>query len=289
MKAPAATVIVLTILAIISACAGAPTDEAGPATIGSSGLGLTIELPGDTDVRGFQLALESCHASSVVSADEALAVLLKPSIIADRLDSPFDTHVAHHFADRFVALEAGCYNVFAQPVDMAGQPSSDCASASAHGIEVHHGLSSEIQLISRCKGKARTALDAVAAINHSPLIVSLVVHKFDPACSKVEVCASATDANLDPLEFDWGQNAGPAIADDFAIVRSFRDDDPSSRAYTECVTFTVGSADDYQFTVAVHDLMDQRDGQTVRIPGSEARAIFAVSAAAMTSSNCPAD
>lgn len=220
--------------------------------LGSTGLALSIDYKGDSDVAGFRYRIETCEGDLVVKKDKDLEDLSLPGMIPAFENAPFDARSSHLFSDHFMVLPAGCYNVRVKPITKSGDVSQDCSAAQADGVEVHKGLTTEILLVSQCKGPKRGGLDVIAALNHPPVLKTL---KYDPSkfvfeCEETVVCATAYDPDGDPLEFVWERL-------DDSYVHSFEVLEPrhvEGKYVTECIKFVPLWYGSYDIKVTVYDL-----------------------------------
>jgi hypothetical protein len=160
-------------------------------------------------------------------------------------DEPLPASVAgpgsgmHRFADRLFLLPPGPCRVCATPLAGAA-PSMECARAEA-AAEVVAGQTSEILLVSQCRGQATGGLDVVVGLNDPPVIGALDIapSKFITVCQSAALAVSASDPDGDDLSVSWAVVSGP----DGASLR------PAGRT----ATFS-GPAGDYQLAVTATDV-----------------------------------
>ncbi len=137
----------------------------------------------------------------------------------------------------------------------------------------------------------------VAALNHPPELEDLKFDKFNHECDKVKICATASDPDGDPLEFEWMQTDGPKLVEEISPVApkypycedscdDVDDHKTSDGAITRCIEMTLGEAGVYKFRLGVHDLY-WTDGRLVRFPDSSATMKFPVYAAEKADRKCP--
>jgi hypothetical protein len=184
-----------------------------------------------------------------------LSTMLLPGGIPAWENSPLDKSSKHPFADHFEVLPAGCYNVQATPLAGNASVSQDCAAAFMNDVEVDDGLTTEIFMISQCKGIPTGAIDSVVALNRPPTLLNLTFtpSKFIASGQKTTVCATATDPNGDPLEFQWDQIGGSLCGADVVS------DSKLAGSTTECVDIEPMEAGDYLFDVRIYDLLHNED------------------------------
>jgi hypothetical protein len=173
-------------------------------------------------------------------------------------NSPLDKSSAHPFSDHFEVVPAGCYDVRGTPLGTDGNASTECAPAWSNGTKVNNGLTTEIFLISQCKGAAVGAVDSVIALNQPPELTQLTFtpSKFIVQGTSAQVCATAHDPNGDPMQFAWAHLDNQACNAP-AVV--------SNNGSTECVTIAPMNAGSYQFQVTIYDLIHDETGKLVRV------------------------
>ncbi len=282
-------------LLLFVGCADVDDDEPAPDDgVDETGVELTVDFVGDTDVAGFKFVIRECvkdkpHAGPIASKTKKdLEDLYLPGMIPEFENDPFDEHSSHLFADFYTSLKPGCYDVEVIPITKSGQPSNDCDKAEEPKVEVKDGKTTEVLLISQCEGGEKGGLDIVAALNHPPEIKKLKYKKFNHECDKVKVCATAFDPDGDPLEFEWAQIGGPKLASPIKSVDDkkiscpkpcgydeYKDYVKDVRSVTSCVEFQLGEVGDYKFKLNVYDLM-WIDGGLERFPDSSTSFKFPV-------------
>jgi hypothetical protein len=191
---------------------------------------------------------------------ENLVDMLLPGGISAWENSPLDKDSKHPFADHFEVLPAGCYNVQAKPLAADASVSKDCYAAFTNGVQVNDGLTTEIFMISQCKGTAVGAIDSIVALNTPPELTSLTFSpsKFILAGQKTTVCATATDKENDPLEFAWSEISGGQCGS------SVISDQKEGNSATECVEIGPMAVGAYIFDVDVYDLLHDENGKLIR-------------------------
>ncbi len=167
----------------------------------------------------------------------ALKDLSLPGGIPSFIDQPFDEFSAHQFADKFLLLDAGCYDIHVQPKRSPSAISKSCVPVEKQGVKVEDGKTEEVLLVSQCSGKEKGALDAIVALNHPP---HLEVFDLDPqkfvTCPpegnpKVTVCAEAVDPDGDPMEFKWEALEGGDHIIDAELVSSYDEAGEAGQCY----------------------------------------------------------
>ncbi len=239
-------------------CSGSPDES--DATAGSTGMHLTLEVGATTGIEGVRYEFTEVDCTTGDSVGDALMIekplddLLLPGGVPELEDAPLDSSSGHAFADHFVTLNPGCYDVVTTPVTVGDFV---CHEAVERQVEVHPGEVTEVFLLNQCDGSAPGAIDAIAAFNHPPelLDVSFDESKFVPSCSEQLICATAADPENDPLDFTWVQTGGPAASGP-AVVRMDVDE---SGATTQCVRFVPSEAGKVELSVTVHDVLHDND------------------------------
>jgi hypothetical protein len=190
-----------------------------------------------------------------------LEKMLLPGGIPAWENSPLDRNSEHPFADHFQVLLAGCYDVSATPLTGGGDLSQDCAAAFENGVQVDDGYTTEIFMISQCKGAAVGAIDTVVALNKPPDLLHLTFtpSKFITEGEKTTVCVTAADPNGDPVEFEWDQIGGSLCG--ATVISSEKWGDFT----TQCVDVEPMEAGDYLFEVRMYDLLHDENNKLIRI------------------------
>jgi hypothetical protein len=245
--------------------AGGPGDGAGATGIAVQAL---VEADLDVDIAHIQYTIDrvACTADEVIEplrreVRTELRTLQLPAGIPAFSNRPLDGASAHQFADHFELLPAGCYDVAATPLTVDAAQSADCGAARRNGVQVRDGETTEIFLLSQCKGPEVGALDAVMAFNQPPQLVNLTYSpsKFIAAGESTTVCVTAADPNGDPLEFEWNQLAGGVDGESILSTQESQD------ASSQCVEIAPTQAGDFLFEVRIYDLLRDDAGAQVRI------------------------
>lgn len=166
------------------------------------------------DVVAIEYTVTTCDGSgAAISAVIPLeSDMVLPGALDTFKDNPLDKDSAHRFADFFQVLDAGCYNVTAQPINSNELPSEHCTGASAENLTVLEGATTEAVLIVQCNTPDPGALDVVTVVNNEPRITNIVFKKKDDSGKLVNggkytcglenyACVVAYDPDRDPLHF----------------------------------------------------------------------------------------
>jgi hypothetical protein len=245
-------------------------DGGGPDEVGSTGLELAVDIVGDTDVAGMRFELQpvSCaDGSPIPGADPIVIVkdledILLPGGIPEFVNAPFDPDSQHVFADAFLVVDAGCYDVTTTPIDAEGAPSQDCRPASARRVEVVESRTTELFLINQCDATDPGAIDIGTGLNHAPELIALEFEesKFGLRCDEQVICATVLDVDGDPLDFAWDllvdlPFVGPNVLSEV---------ENADGSITQCVEITPLAAGRYEVLLRVFDLITV-EGALVRV------------------------
>ena len=144
-----------------------------------TGLALSLTLDAKTDVRGMRFVIDrmSCAGEAVTpfhqSFDKNLEDIRLPGGLPGFEDAPLDGDSSHTFADLFLELDVGCYQLTTQPLAAGGALSVDCERASTSGVRIVEGRTTEILLINQCEGEGSGGIDVVSALDHPPELLKV--------------------------------------------------------------------------------------------------------------------
>ncbi|WP_428266854.1 hypothetical protein [Haliangium sp.] len=260
----------LTALLGSTLAAGCVANDAPPPDVGtSSGLALSLDIVGDTDVAGmrFELRPVSCDDGAPIP-DAALLVIEKdledillPGGIPE-FEGTFDPNSDHVFADAFLVVEAGCYDVTTTPLNADGEPSVDCNPAVARAVQVVEDNTTEVLLINQCDAADPGAIDIGGALNHAPELVNVefAESKFGERCAVQSICATVIDVDNDPVEFVWT----PLTELPFAGPRVVSETQNEDGSVTQCVEIIPQAAGRFEVRVEAYDLFTLA-GEPIRV------------------------
>lgn len=252
-------VMLAAIMAVAAACTGESETGTETMTTTSSGAALTMDIRGATDVGGmrFEITAVDCETGEVTGypeiIDKELEDILIPGGIEDLAGSPLDADSSHVFADAFLSLEAGCYDIMTIPLTAEGEVSEDCAPAVLEAVAVLEGETTEVFLINQCQGEDIGAVDIASALNHPPVIESLwfVESKFVERCAAQVVCATASDPDNDPIEWVWTIPEEPPHYGPEVVSTEVNEDG----TITQCIEVIPWAAGKYEVNLTVYDLV----------------------------------
>ena len=265
-------------LLVAAGCTQAPVEGPdGERTVTrSTGLALTAQMSADADVERFRYTIERTACPGQTQADIDAAALVQEDAL-EAMTFPggmgiaghdYDGDSEHTFADLYQVVEAGCYNVTAEPLLADGSPSQQCRPAMAPNVLVQDGKTTEVLLISQCDGVENGGLDAIASLNVAPAIVSLEYNpsKFIETCQQNTICATARDPENDPLVIEFGAASLADASGALEVVSQERNADGS---VTKCISVAPEVAGEYLYDVTVFDAMYDEDGNLQLIDAQE--------------------
>ena len=234
-----------------------PGDESNA---GNAAMALSTEVSSSSDVARVRTTIQSCDGATRQEIESGLHELSLPDGF-EGTGVPLDQQSSHRFAEAFLALPAGCYNVESMPLDANGQPSAVCFPAHAKEIEVTDGKTAEVWMVSQCDGPDVGAIATTTITNSPPTIrsVSYNPSKFIRAGSSVILSVTAEDPDGDPLEFEWAQVSGPNC--NVSVIR-LEDDGKTEK--TQQVKITPMMDGRYEFGVTIYDLLRDENGKLIR-------------------------
>src|SRR5436190_89524 len=233
MKVRSMCTVWISLLLALPACTD-PPDPVQPVGRLSAALQFPVNPHDVTAVRFDVVAAGgSCDAAAVASKTIALETEPLPASVAGPGAG------MHQFADGLFVLAPGSYLVCATPLAAAG-PSADCGRAQSPA-QVVADQTSEVVLVSQCRGNPSGGLDVVVALNDPPRIGALDIapSKFVTVCQSAALTVTATDPDDDAISYTWSVLSGPEGA--------------SLRAAGATATFS-GPAGDYLLSVTATDV-----------------------------------
>jgi hypothetical protein len=236
---------------------------------GKTGMALqaAVDSTGGTDVALMEYGITriACQAGDKFDplsrqVRVSLTDMLLPGGVPQWENSPLDKNSAHPFADDFEVVPAGCYDITAAPLAADASASQDCAAAFSNGVQVQDGLTTDVFMISQCRGVPTGAVDSTVALNRPPQLLQLTFSpsKYIQAGQKTTVCATATDPNGDPIQFAWSEINGAQCGE--KVISDAKKDNDS----TECVDIAPMEAGSYLFEVGIYDLLHDENGKLIR-------------------------
>ncbi|QRK04688.1 hypothetical protein JQX13_31165 [Archangium violaceum] len=242
-----------------------PEEQFSRHPAGQTGMALTLRVDEETDVAAirFKIDRRQCTDEPFTpfssTIDKPLEEIRLRGGMPGLENVPFDADSSHAFADLFVTLDAGCYDVTTQPLDAEGEASEDCSPASSSGIWVNDGQTREVLLINQCWGPDRGTGDIISALNHPPELVDVVFEdsKFIYQCTGQVVCATVRDPDGDPLEFVWSQEGGAPLYVAPEVLSTTPNADGS---VTECIRTIAEDPGQYVLKVVAYDLLHDPAG-----------------------------
>jgi hypothetical protein len=268
-RRPVALLSTLVFSAVLAGCNPTAVEPEPPPGLTGLSIALRFDSQSDTAAIRYRLLRKSCSGEAFtpldLSVDKPLEDILLPGGIPGFEDQPLDGSSSHAFADLFLDLPPGCYDISTQPLRRDGSASQDCAPASASNVRINDGRTTELFLINQCRGDGRGAIDVISALNHPPALTAVAFErsKFVQRCEEQVVCATAKDPDNDPIEFTWQKVGGAPLLSGPTVVRTTTNPDGST---TQCVRAVAEQTGQYQLAVTVYDLLhDPRNaGRLIR-------------------------
>lgn len=209
----------------------------------------------NSDVTGMKYTVTPCNSpSNPIIVDRPLEDQILPGNIPELANNPLDKDSSHLYADLFLTVTPGCYNISVQPTTAAGGNSAICAPAWKSGVQVAEGETVEVFLMSQCAGNDPSAIDTIAAINHEPSLSKVAFDSSKFVCGGSErICVFGSDVDKDPLEFELVVPTGCTVSGP-----------PIPHFGEACFSITCHDWGRVALTAKVYDLV-WSNGQFVRI------------------------
>jgi hypothetical protein len=188
-----------------SACVPSAEVEQAPDDVSVGRLAISVVPFMGTDVVAIKVKIVPGSSSCSAMAVQEKTGLIRPDVTL----AP-----AHPVTDAFFVLPPGSFRACLTPVSDAarGTPSATCGPVD--GVTtIMSGSTTELSLISQCKGDPRGGLDVLAALNRPPTIddLNMVPSKLALVDHDVVIKVSASDPDRDsPLTFTFSQVSGPS-------------------------------------------------------------------------------
>lgn len=153
--------------------------------------------PGSHDVTAVRIDVVSASDDCAGAALASETVPLSPEMGSSEGDG------AHPYARRSFVLPAGEVRVCAAPL-ASELPSESCAPSDVVA-SVTAGQTTEVSLVSQCRGAGNGAVHAVIALNEAPVISELGVapSSLINVCESATLSLTATDPEGDSLTYAW--------------------------------------------------------------------------------------
>ncbi|MBX2799500.1 MAG: hypothetical protein KTR31_17625 [Myxococcales bacterium] len=254
-------------LIAITGLVGCAPEAELPVEAAQTGAALSVDYFGDTDVVGFHFYVErvACYYGETYPWEHYFAsVNLVDGIFPGQIDfieETLDPSSRHLGADFFVTLSPGCYDVYAYPASAIDdhydyyygwKPSYDCTAVHAEKVEVFAEQTTDVVLVSQCKGDPIGALDTLVLLNHPPEFDLEIDEKFNYECEPVRACATITDPDDDPIEVVWEVTPAPFSIDvEDPVIVGF---DDGHRIWEACADITTQFTKDYNVNIKVYDV-----------------------------------
>jgi hypothetical protein len=189
--------------------AGCAGQIEGPAPQGEAltgRLSIRVDPPSGTDVVAIRVKVVPGGSACSATALQEKVGVIRPDVTLGP---------AHPVTDLFFVLEPGSFRICGTPISdlMKGTSSATCAAAQTDAMVMAEGTT-EVELVSQCKGAPRGGLDVLATLNRPPVItqLDLLPSKLVLVGNDVDMVVTADDPDVDFLTFAFSQIAGPAPA-----------------------------------------------------------------------------
>jgi hypothetical protein len=204
MKGIWAGLLMVSLGGVGSACVPSVEVEEKPDDVSVGRLAVTMVPFTGTDVVAIKVKVVPGSAACTAAALQEKTERIRPDVTL----AP-----GHPVADAFFVLPLGMFRACITPLSdlTRGTPSSTCGPADGLAT-VMAGATSEISVISQCKGEPRGGLDVLAALNRPPIIndLNMVPSKLALINHDVVIEVSASDPDFDFLTFRFTQVSGPS-------------------------------------------------------------------------------
>jgi hypothetical protein len=262
------------LLVIISSAVGCHSGGGGGVTVEQTQAALKVDYLGGSDVVGFQIAaapVPCAVGETATGAATTAFVNLQDNLLSGGASSAMtglSTTSGHVFASVFLTLTPGCYNVTASPasaIDPVAQTftaSVDCAVATAAGVDVKPGQTTDVSLISQCSGVGNGGTNVNVALNHAPTVVVKIPDTVGFQCQLLQVCADVADVDNDPMQVTFAETdaLAPAASLTAGSLTSLGTSGGINR-FSECANIAFPDFTTRTFQVTVYDLL--QNGMTI--------------------------
>ncbi len=202
---------------VLAMLAGGACQKPGPNPRGGPEHG-RLELHLAAPSQSFDLARVRFEVTNSNGHTQSSTVLLETEGLPGTLNADL---AGHTFADWFVVLNPGTYQIRATPLDQNGDPSEHCEAAEAEA-EVFPETTVELVLVSSCRTGASGALDTVLVLDRTPFISELELKESKFIChdEALEMSATAQDESEDSLVWSWELVDAPQEGQDIFCLTS---------------------------------------------------------------------
>jgi hypothetical protein len=187
-------------------CAGQIEDSSPEVGALTGQLSIRVDPPAGTDVVAFRVKVVPATSDCSAPPLQEKTGEIRPDVVL----AP-----AHPVADVFFVLGEGSFRVCGTPLRdaMTGTRSAICGAAESVAM-VMAEVTTEIELVSQCRGMAHGGLDVLGTLNRPPVITDLdmLPSKLVLVNNDVDIVVTADDPDFDSLTFTFTQVSGPAMA-----------------------------------------------------------------------------
>jgi hypothetical protein len=227
----------LVVCGLLLACVDEKPGTGDPGNSGRLSIALSTSSVHDVSMVEFRILPADPMATDLPTIERRVPLQSEPrSGAAD----PPDAGAAHPFANALFVLPPGDYRIYAQPLQSDSMLSADCRSVqtTAH---VFPRVTSEVTLVSQCKGDPKGGLGVTTILNDPPHIDDLTIEpNYPTACDKPKLTVTAHDPNGDAISYAWQLTLGNGLLS------------PA----TNTATLEPNGAGDYEVHVAATDTHD---------------------------------